>query len=194
MDPTNKKEIVYINYFDVIDMQRAQMLMSTCTQILGQFQPDKIYFMFATPGGQVDAGIALYNFLRSIPPKIVMHNMGAVNSIGNVIFLAGDERFANPNTTFLFHGVEAQFPKDSSFGLSKLQELASGLSEDQNKIAGIIASHAPGIEDKEIRRLFTQGASKSTDFALEKGFITEVKNLELTNDDLLVNIGIQPKL
>ena len=51
-------------------MDRARLLMSVCTQD-PQFNPKTLYFLFASPGGQVAAGIALYNFLKAIPPKIV---------------------------------------------------------------------------------------------------------------------------
>ena len=38
-----------------------------------------------------------------------MHNVGQVDSSANVIFLAADERYASPHTTFLFHGMNYTF-------------------------------------------------------------------------------------
>lgn len=187
-----QKDIVYINYFDGIDMDRTRLLMGVCTKILGQFKPKTLYFLFACPGGQVSAGIALYNFLKAIPPKIVMHNMSSVDSIGTVIFLAGEERYASPNTTFLFHGVEAQFPKGASLNLSKMEEIKSGLAEDQNKIAGIIADNSK-ITVAEIHELFAQGEAKSLDFAKDKGFINDIKTVTLAHDDVLINVSFQSK-
>ena len=52
----------------------------------------RVYLALSTPGGQVQAGIALYNTLVAMPFKITVHNIGSVNSVGNVIFLAGEER------------------------------------------------------------------------------------------------------
>ena len=66
---------------------------------------DHFYVLLSTPGGQVTSGLTVYNFLRSIPAKVTMHNIGNVNSIGNAIFLAADERFACAHSTFMFHGV-----------------------------------------------------------------------------------------
>ncbi len=189
--PPQQKDVVYINYFDGIDMDRVRLLMSVCTQVIAQFKPKTLYFLFASPGGQVSAGIALYNFLKTIPPKIVMHNMSSVDSIGTVVFLAGDERYASPNTTFLFHGVEMQFKNGASLNLSKMDEIRSGLAEDQNKIAGIIASNS-SITVDEIQQLFAKGETKSLNFAKEKGFINDIKTINLTNDDLLVNVSFQP--
>ncbi len=189
---SQEKEVVYINYFDGIDMERVRLLMGVCTQILGQLKPKTLYFLFASPGGQVDAGIALYNFLKAIPPKIVMHNMSSVDSIGTVVFLAGDERYASPNTTFLFHGVSTQFQKEAALNLSQIKEIESRLSEDQNKIAGIIADNSQ-ITKEEVQRLFAQGETKSLDFAKQKGFITDIKSLRLSHEDVLINVGFQSK-
>jgi len=189
---TKQKDTIYINYFDGIDMDRARLLMGVCTQLLEQFKPKKLYFLFASPGGQVAAGIALYNFLKAIPPKIVMHNISTVDSIGTVVFLAGDERYASPNTTFLFHGVEMQFQKGAALNLSKMEEIKSGLTEDQNKIAGIIADNS-NITLEEIQGLFAQGESKPLDFAKEKGFIHDIKTIALADDDILININFQSK-
>jgi ATP-dependent Clp protease protease subunit len=187
-----QRDVVYINYFDGIDMERARLLMGVCTQLISQFKPKTLYFLFASPGGQVSAGIVLYNFLKTISPKIVMHNMGSVDSIGTVVFLAGDERYASPNSTFLFHGVEMQFPQGASLNLSKIEERRSGLKEDQNKIAGIIADNS-NINKEEIDKLFSQGETKSLNFAKEKGFISEVKTINLAKDDVLVNVNFQAR-
>jgi len=195
MEPPQKaqhKDTVYINYYDAIDMDRARLLMDACTRIMGQFSPKTLYFMFASPGGHVASGIALYNFLKAIPPKVVMHNMSSVDSIGTVVFLAGDERYASPNTTFLFHGVEMQFPGGASLNLSKMEEVKSGLSEDQNKIAGIIAENT-NITTDEIQRLFAQGETKSLEFAKDKKFISDIRPVKVAPTDMLVNIAIQPK-
>ena len=56
-------------------------------------------------------GVTLYNYIKSLSVKVVMHNVGLVNSIANVIFLAGNERYAVPHSSFLFHGVGFDIPQ-----------------------------------------------------------------------------------
>src|SRR5690242_18938134 len=70
---------------------------------------DEAYFWISTPGGAVMSGLTLYNFLRAIPAKLTMHNIGNVDSIGNAIFLAAEKgnRIACPHSTFMFHAVGA---------------------------------------------------------------------------------------
>ena len=81
---------IYINYFDEITPTKTRAFMNTCSQLLGTTPtPDKFYFLFASSGGNVESGIALYNFLRALPVKLAFHNIGAVDPIGTIVFLAG---------------------------------------------------------------------------------------------------------
>ncbi len=75
------EKVFYINYFDGIDDQKVKSLMSICSDVLSQQKPDTLYFLFASGGGYVNAGIVLHNFLRSVPAKVVMHNTGIIDSI-----------------------------------------------------------------------------------------------------------------
>ena len=87
--------------------------------------------------------------------KLTVHNIGSVDSIGNVIFLAGEDRYAAENATFMFHGVgfdvkgpiriEEQYARDrleSSYGLS-----------DQKRMGQIITSRSC-VKNDEIAKLF----------------------------------------
>jgi ATP-dependent Clp protease protease subunit len=118
---------VYVNFFSQINDVTANKFMVACAEIIRVDNPQCIHFLFASPGGNVDAGIAVYNYLRALPIKIIMHNTGAIDSIANVIFHAADERYANPHSTFLFHGVGMNLEK-STLNRSQLQEMLSQLS------------------------------------------------------------------
>ncbi len=52
----------------------------------------EFYFLISSPGGSVNDGIVLYNFIKALPAKIIMHNIGVIDSIATVIFLAANER------------------------------------------------------------------------------------------------------
>ena len=62
---------------------------------------DFFYILFSSPGGNVSNGITIYNFLRALPVRMIIHNIGIVDSIANVIFLGIDERYAVPHSSFL---------------------------------------------------------------------------------------------
>jgi ATP-dependent protease ClpP protease subunit len=58
-----------------------------------------------------------------------MHNIGNVDSIGNAIFLAADanDRFVCPHSTFMFHGVGADFAGGMRFEEKNGREILESL-------------------------------------------------------------------
>lgn len=183
-----KQPRVYINFFNEITPQSVNNLMGVCTQLLRE-TPDELYFLFSSPGGHVDSGITLYNYLKAIAPKIIMHNTGAINSIATVVFLAGDERYAANHSTFLFHGVKTGFSKDSQMTLAQIREIESQLKEDEKKISGIVAGQTE-LTDDDIAKLFAQGESKGLEFAIDKGIVSEVRDPQISSGAPIVNMGL----
>ncbi len=184
------ENIFYVNYFDRIDDQRVRALMTACSDILIQHRPDTLYFLFASGGGFVNAGIVFHNFLRSLPAKVVMHNMGAIDSIATCIFLAGTERYACPHSSFLFHGVEWTFSQPTSVPANKLAEFSSQLRQDEQKMSNIYTERTK-LTESEVRELFMQGESKAPAFAKEKEIIHDIRNIIVPQGAPFVTINLK---
>lgn len=169
---------VYVNFFDVINDAKVKGIMAAMSNIINQQKPDAIYCLFSSSGGGVDAAITLYNFLRSLPTEIIMHNTGSIDSIANVIFLAADTRYASTHSSFLFHGVNWSSPANTPVNRNQLNETLSSLDASETKIRGIITERT-GLTQEEVKGLFIQGASRDPSFALSKGIVNEIKNPEI---------------
>jgi ATP-dependent Clp protease protease subunit len=163
--------------------------MAVCSELVAKQRPGTLYFLFSSNGGNVNAGITLYNFLKALPVEIVMHNTGSIDSIATVIFLAGTKRYAAKHSTFLFHGIATQFEAKTTVDRSKLQELLSGLVQDEKKLSGIIAGNTK-LSEEEIRQLFLQGESKDLTFAMDKGVIQEIRDPAIPNDAQIVSLNL----
>lgn len=170
--------VFYLNYVDLIELERVKFIMNVCANIIEKTKPDTLYFLFSSSGGDVDAGIALYNFLKSLPVKVVMHNIGSINSIANVVFLAGKERYASKHTSFLFHGVQLNMVQPTQFNLNQLNEIKGQLDISQEKIAGIVCENTK-ITKEQISELFQEGKTEGTKFALDKGIIDAEKSAQI---------------
>jgi ATP-dependent Clp protease, protease subunit len=96
--------IVYVSFSAEIVPATTESLIAVMADCANKGVPH-VYLMLSTPGGSVMHGLNLYNVLRAMPFKLTTHNVGNVDSIGNAIFLAGEERFSCPQSTFMFHGV-----------------------------------------------------------------------------------------
>lgn len=144
---------------------------------LSQNRVPEVYIAFSTPGGNVMNGITLYNFLRGVPFKLITHNLGNVDSIGNAIFLAGHERYACAHSTFMFHGVGFDQPA-ARYEEKNLREMMNGIENDQRRIGSIITDRT-NIPQDEVQGFFREAQTKTAEFARERGIVHEVREFEM---------------
>ena len=66
---------------------------------------EPIKIMIDSPGGDVDAGYAIFDMARFVKPEVWMIGMGLVASAGALILLAApkERRIAFPNSHYLIH-------------------------------------------------------------------------------------------
>jgi ATP-dependent protease ClpP protease subunit len=169
-------ETICLVYHDEISIEKTKALMGICTEAVQQYGAKTLYFQFSSGGGHVDSAITLYNFLKSLPCKIIMHNTGSIDSAANVVFMAGDERYAAPHTSFLFHGVSYGFGSEVKY--AQIKEGLSLLTIAEQKIAGILADNTK-LSKKEITESFREGKSQSATFAKSKGVVSDLKDVDL---------------
>lgn len=148
-------------------------VMANCANL----KVSKVYLLLSTPGGNVMNGLNLYNLLKGMPFELTTHNVGNVDSIGNAVFLAGSKRYATSNATFMFHGVGFNITNDR-FEEKDLRERLEGILSDQKRIGGIIAQRTKITED-EAAGLFRQAQTKDASFALDKGIIEEIREINI---------------
>src|SRR5205807_3160325 len=129
--------VVYVSFSAEINASTTESLIATLAQLVGQ-KVAEVQLLLSTPGGTVMNGINLYNVLRAMPFRLVTHNVGNVDSIGNAVFLAGERRLACPHSTFMFHGVGFDGMPGQRFEEKLLRERLDGVLADQNRIASII--------------------------------------------------------
>ena len=158
---------------------------TTAQALIGQFAAlinkgvKEITLLLSTPGGTVREGMAIYNTLRGLPVKLTTHNVGNVDSIGNVIFLAGEKRYAAPNTTFMFHGVGQTLEVKTRLEERDLKEKLDSIKADNLRIASIIEDRASFSSSREVRNLFLQARTKDVDYAKSRGIIHDIREVQV---------------
>ena len=135
----NSKEI-YVNFHAPIVPQSAGTLMKIISDLI-QKGCAKITIAISSRGGDVSAGISLYNFLKGVPVEIETHNYGAVDSIAIVVFCAGKKRYCVPHARFLMHGVGFNVPGSTRFEEKILDEKLKDIKIDKKNIASVIAEN-----------------------------------------------------
>ena len=109
--------------------------------------PEKDIFIYInSPGGSVTAGLAIYDTIQYIKPKISTICMGQAASMGALLLASGEKgkRFALPHSSILIHqpmgGVKGQATEISIHAKEILR-----LREELN---GILAKHSGQSVDK----------------------------------------------
>lgn len=170
-------ETVYVSFSAEISPATSESLLATCAN-LANAKVKNVHLLLSTPGGHVMNGLTIHNVLRGMPFNLITHNTGAVNSIGNVIFLAGAERYACPNATFMFHGVGFDVTQAMRFEEKNLKERLDGLQADQRKIGAVIAGRT-NLDEAEVEQLFFEAVTRDVGYALTKGIIHEVREVSI---------------
>lgn len=170
-----------------ITPETCQALQAALLQVKEKGQ--EAYIVFSTPGGHVQSGIALHQFIRGMPFKVIMHNIGNVDSIGAAIFLAAPMRYASPHSTFLFHGVA--HGANGNLSRNQLKEALSMLEADQTRIADLIASRSK-MRTEDVSALMITGETKDAIEARQLGIINNVKDFELPARAPTINITVTP--
>jgi ATP-dependent Clp protease, protease subunit len=163
----------YVSFQAIVNAQTILKLVSTVAQI----QTPEIYLLISTQGGEVMAGITAYNFLKALPSKLTTHNIGNIDSIGNAIFLAGEQRFASAHSTFMFHGVGRQVAQNTALDTKTLKEFLEGNQADEKRIGDIIKERTK-LSSDQITQFFRESKTVDAPAAFEAGIIHQMVELK----------------
>lgn len=85
--------------------QMANLIVAQLLFLEAENPEKEIYMYINSPGGVVSAGLAIYDTMQYIKPKIVTLCIGQACSMGATILLAGEPgmRYALPNSRVMIH-------------------------------------------------------------------------------------------
>lgn len=147
-----------------------------------------IYLLISSGGGNVFEGLSTAALIKALPIKITTHNIGQTDSIANVIFAAGSPRYANPNASFMFHGVSIHYEKQDLIE-SQLEEQYKGAKRLREDIVAAFAAYT-GMSISDVGNLMASGSTILTaSEARTKTIINEVRNASVPPNTQIVTIG-----
>jgi ATP-dependent Clp protease protease subunit len=92
----------WITFAGGIDNQACVRLFNQFTLAV-QHKFARLHLLIQSAGGVVGDGIALHNLLLRLPIEVVTYNIGAVESIAVLPYLAGKVRRVSKTATFMLH-------------------------------------------------------------------------------------------
>ena len=154
---------------------------------LSRENPDQeITLYINSPGGEVDSGFAVYDYIKAIPAPIRTVCIGKAASMGAILFLAGDRRFMLPHAQVMIH--------DPSFGSGfppgmkpdEAEECLGLLKKNRDECVKIICQ-ATGQSEEEVRKQTRKDTFFDAKEAIEFGLATDI----FTQEELQHDINIK---
>ena len=162
----------YIIFTAEVQATQSAKLRQAITDCVNQ-KYEEVYFLISSGGGNVFEGLSLAAYIKALPMKTIMHNIGQIDSVATAIFASGKERVGSKNASFMFHGVSMNLEK-STLIESQLKELYDGAKRLKEDIAKAVSAYT-GIKLAEIEALMIDGGKMLTaEEAKAKGFISSI--------------------
>jgi ATP-dependent Clp protease protease subunit len=147
--------------------------------LLESMGDDPIRVMIDSPGGDVDAGYAIFDMLRFVKPEVTTIGMGLVASAASLIALASpkERRLGLPNSHYLIHQ-----PLSGMRGVaSEIEIHARELEKCKQRINELISAET-GVPleqvTKDTDRDFWMTADEAKKYGLISKIIENRKDLE----------------
>lgn len=121
----------------------------------------------ASPGGNVRAGLAIYDTMRLLPCPIHTICLEFAASMGAIIFMGGDERRMAPHAELMIH--DPLIPQGAGGSALALQETSRRLMQTRKALTQILSDRS-GLSAKRIQTLTAKDTYLSAERAVELGF------------------------
>ena len=131
---------------------------------------DEVTVHINSVGGDMYAGIAIYNRLKGLAAHVTTINDGLAASAGSLIFMAGDDRKMHAGSNLMIHGAAGFL-----YGYYQVQDLrdAAKQMEAHNKAGVNIYAERTGRDKAEINALVGAETWMTGEEAVTEGFATE---------------------
>ena len=139
--------------------------------LLEEASEDPIRVCIDSPGGDADAGYAIFDMLRFVSPPVVTIGMGLVASAAAIVLLAapGERRIGLPNSHYLIHQPLSGIRGEAT----EIEIHARELEKLREKINQMIADET-GQSLKKVERDTDRDYWLSADEAQEYGLVSRI--------------------
>lgn len=160
-----KERIIFVG--TAIDDQIANLIVAQLLYLSREDADRDISMYINSPGGQIYAGLAIYDTMKMIPNKISTVAVGVTASFGTVLLAAGTKgnRYALPHSTIHMHqplgGVQGQ-ASDIEIQAKEILRLKARL----NEILAENTDQKIEVIEKDTERDFYLNAKQAVDYGL----------------------------
>lgn len=165
-----KERIIFVGM--PIDDNVANLVIAQLLFLEAEDQDKDISLYINSPGGVVSSGLAIYDTMQYIKPKVITICMGLSASIAALLLASGEKgkRFALPRSRIMIHQPEVH---GLSGQATDIEIHAREIVKLKEQLIGILAKHT-GQSIEKVTKDSDRNFFMSADEAKEYGIIDEV--------------------
>lgn len=165
-----KERIIFLG--SAIDSETANVITAQLLLLDSQSSEQPINLFINCPGGEVYAGLAIYDVMQYISAPVHTNCVGIAMSMGSVILMAGapGHRVALPHSRIMIHAGSAGFPRSS---LPDLEVQAREFTDIRDMMEEVYQRHT-GHPREKLRRDMERDRFMSPEQAVEYRLIDDV--------------------
>ena len=136
-----------------------------------------------SPGGEVQSGIAVFDYMKLMSAPLTTVCIGTAASMGAILFLAGSRRIMTQHSRIMIHDPAPGGGSLEGMKPAEIQKRLENLKQIQDVICGIIAETA-GRTPEEVMSITCEDSWFSAEEALEYGLATEIMGSRKGDDQI----------
>jgi ATP-dependent Clp protease protease subunit len=176
-----KDRIIFIT--TPIEPQMASLVVAQLLFLQSEDAERDISMYISSPGGQVTAGLAIYDTMQQIKPHVATYCMGMCASMASILLAAGEKgkRYALPNSEVMIHQGSAGFQGATP----DIEVQSRWIIRSVRRLTQILAHHTGQTYDKvekDTQRDFFMTAKEAKDYGIVDEVLVNPSFPELAED------------
>jgi ATP-dependent Clp protease protease subunit len=177
-----KERIVFLN--GQVEDGMSSIVVAQLLFLESEDSEKDIFMYINSPGGSVTAGMAIYDTMQYIKPKVATFCLGQACSMGSLLLTAGamGKRYALPNARIMIHQ-----PSGGYHGQATDMEIhAKEIIEMKKKLNNIYVQHTGqklSVIEKNMERDNFMSVEKAKEFGIIDRIVVNRSEIKIEKDD-----------
>jgi ATP-dependent Clp protease protease subunit len=145
----------------------------------GIFTPKPLFLHIYSPGGDVHAGLSLYDFINEYKKTITVYTIveGIAASAATIISIAGSKKYITPNSYMLIHQLSTYFGGN----FEQIKDEFGNCEKVMKQLKEIYATKTK-LTRKQLSDVLKRDIIWSAEDCLKYGLVDEIKLVDIFND------------
>lgn len=175
----------YALFHSLVNWEGSEKLVAAAVRAVEE-EFTELTVCISSVGGEPDKAFYAMNILRGLPLTVTTHNVGGVRSAANVLFMAGQRRYASPGSAFFFHETWFEGGQHNSTSVGK--RLQSIQKDDDRSVAAL--ARFTGQSEETVRDWHARDVTMSEAEAVKLGIAHAVKELVIPANAFVTRIEV----